>query len=268
MQSGLVKRNQKEEDKCNQLHSQFSISGQIGKQNEGASIEADFISKLLSKMVTSDWMFSWLFKPRQKDPLEMLELLINSMHTLQSNSAHGLEKSRKSASKALHHLKLFLTQTTEGDASDLGRHEMLAIWTNEALNVGILTLLSGSLSLLDFETRKDAVSVFTCLIHRRVGNRYPAVDSLLTRGEAVLEHLIKGQTQEGAELALLYGKMLREAATFELLVERLLESDSALMLFDIAKLPTFDVASDAVASIKVEEVLTIRICCLISHISP
>lgn len=215
-------------------------------------------------MVTSDWMFSWLFKPKQKDPLEMLELLLNSLFNLKSVPESNKERNRKYASKALSHLKLFLTgPTSEGGDSDLGRHEMLAIWMNEALNAGLLTMLSENLARLDFETRKDAVTVFSCLIRRRVGNRYPAVDSLLSHEEGVLAFLVRGQVEENAELSLLYGKMVREVAAFEMIVERILVNELVLKLFDNARLPTFDFASDAVATLKVQTItLFCRSCCL------
>jgi hypothetical protein len=211
-------------------------------------------------------MFDWLFKPKQKDPLEMLELLLESLSTL-SRITHlsCMEKPKKHAAKSLHHLKIFLTASAinkgehssdKDNGSDseknerLARHELMAILVNEALRAGILEALSGQLWKLDFETRKDAVTVFSCILRRQVGSFYPAVQALMEdKQDIVINNVLSGL--EIPEMALFYGKMLRELVAFELILERVLQNNATIKLFEYARLPTFDIASDATASLKV-----------------
>ena len=221
-------------------------------------------------------MFDWLFKPRQKDPLEMLELLLESLSALSRiNHLSCMEKPKRHAAKSLHHLKLFLTGgvinkrenasdkegESDGDKSDrLARHEMMAILVNESLRAGILEALSGQLWKLDFETRKDAVTVFSCILRRQVGSFFPAVQALLEdKQDTVINNVLLGL--EIPEMALFYGKLLRELVGFELVLERVVQNNSTIKLFEYARLPTFDIASDATASLKVKVPIIFRKSC-------
>ena len=214
-------------------------------------------------MGSSDWIgFSWLFKPKQRDPLELLELFLESiteMVQVHSRSddynsyLRHTEKLRKNASKALHHLKVFFTpisstSSVSSAGTDLAKHEMMVIFTNEALNAEALEIICSHLELLDFESRKDAVALFACLIRKKFGSKYPAVE-YLCQHPAILDSLILGY--EKSETALFYGIMLRDTLAFEAVLETLFESQYVFKLFDYAKLPTFDLASDAIASLKV-----------------
>lgn len=71
----------------------------------------------------------------------------------------------------------------------------------------------------------------------------------LTTHPAILSALMRGYDRQ--DLALNYGLMLRECLRHESLAQLCLESEEFYSLFDYVQLPTFDIASDAFASLKV-----------------
>lgn len=126
--------------------------------------------------------------------------------------------------------------------------ELLAQLSQEAYGAGLLEILVSNLGSYDFEARKDAVVVFNALVRRQIGSRSPTVEYLAAHAE-ILRALMRGYDRH--DLALNYGLMLRECLRHESLAQLCLESNEFYTLFDYVQLPTFDIASDAFASLKV-----------------
>jgi calcium binding protein 39 len=165
----------------------------------------------------------------------------------------------------------------EGDQQDADVAVQLAqeIYSQDLLFFFILHLAN-----LPFEARKDVLLIFTALLKRHIGVRLTTVEYLAAPGkDTILTWLILGY--ESQETALLSGMMLRECLKHESLtkiiftqpvthsaafiplspsdisphIEQPTTSNEPLVykLFDYVELPTFDIASDAFATLKVTE---------------
>ncbi|VDD88072.1 unnamed protein product [Enterobius vermicularis] len=136
----------------------------------------------------------------------------------------------------------------------------------------ILVMLVKNLCDLNFETRKRVVSVFSQLLRRKIGARFPTVEYLCARYD-LLFTLLKGvfckfyqinlpfsQNQcvaklsstvyESPEVALNCGMILRDCARHEDLVKIILDSPQFYDLFDYTEGSCFDISSDAFTTIK------------------
>lgn len=125
---------------------------------------------------------------------------------------------------------------------------MVAQLAQEAYSGGFLELLVAQLGKFDFEARKDAVIIFNTLVRRQIGTRTPTVEYICVHTDILLTLLCGYERQE---LALNYGLMLRECLRHEALAKFVLYSPEFYVLFDYVQLPTFDIASDAFATLKV-----------------
>lgn len=150
-------------------------------------------------------------------------------------------------SKHVHALKVMLFGDSSADIE--ARDEDIAEITRLACEGDLLMLIASNLSLMEFETRKDAVQIFNNLLRRDVGEgeRTPAMQVAENGGE-VLATLVAGY--KDSETALNCGSILRESLRHESLAKLLLESDLFWEFFGLVELSDFDVASDAFASFK------------------
>jgi calcium binding protein 39 len=74
----------------------------------------------------------------------------------------------------------------------------------------------------DFESRKDAVNIFTYLLRRQIGSRYPTVEHLNKKNDAIFATWAGYQNEE---IALNTGMILKEMLRHEPLCKILLYSD-------------------------------------------
>jgi hypothetical protein len=270
------------------LHHWTSIRAYIVDKGEIMS-DGDWISMFAN--------LSW-FKRSRRTPVESAQALGEALVDLQAlqQSAtvdsrqllfYGM-KPRKRAAKHLRALKVFLVDDSatssnpsnagnsasnaSGGKDQMARQSQILELMHVAVQGRLILSLVRSLGLIDFESRKDAVSVVSCLLRRRQGIRLPMIELLLADPEQLRDlsrsllslhpnpHSIDGVSSGNAmggvksEVALFAGMLLRECVSFELLLEAVLDSAGDLVLsvlFEQAKLPTFDVASDAQASLKV-----------------
>lgn len=128
---------------------------------------------------------------------------------------------------------------------------MFAHLAQEAYSNGLLELIVANLGRFEFEARKDAVAVFNALVRRQIGTRTPTVEYIGSNPQ-ILWQLLRGYERQ--DLALNYGLMLRECLRHERLCQLCLESTEFYILFDYVQLPTFDIASDAFATLKVNTI--------------
>jgi len=134
-----------------------------------------------------------------------------------------------------------------GDADTEPLADQVALLAQEAYSADLLRLLAINMWRFDFEARKDATNIFTALVRRQIGSKYPTVEHLRVRPD-VLFSLLHGY--ESAEVAINCGNVLREAFQHETLARVVLFSDRFWKLFDYVSSGTFDIASDAFSTFK------------------
>lgn len=182
------------------------------------------------------------------------------------------DKANDEISKNLSVLKGMLC----GEQGNESTPDMVAQVAHEFYAFDIVLLLVQHMYILEFETRKDVGQIFSQLLRRQIGDRYPTVEYFQTK-DSILAYLILGY--EHQETALICGLMLRECIKHEILAqvaltkpftilsiyENMLPENHAvsdnlqtirivMKLFDFIETPTFDIASDAFATLK--ELLT------------
>ncbi|CAJ0956306.1 unnamed protein product, partial [Mesorhabditis belari] len=116
-----------------------------------------------------------------------------------------------------------------------------------------------NLSLLDFESRKDAVLIIGSMLRRQHGVRWPMAEHLAECPE-VFDHLVN--CYESSELCSAVGTILRDSIRHERLASMLLESRGFWMFFKLVQDERFDIAGDSFLTLK--ELLT-RHKALVSH---
>ncbi|CAL52898.1 Armadillo-type fold [Ostreococcus tauri] len=116
-----------------------------------------------------------------------------------------------------------------------------------ASKVSLATQLVEHLRNLPFETRKDAATVFNCLIRTEVDGQEVVVEELSDSPE-LLEVIATGY--EVTDAALTYGAILRDLCRNQTLVRKILYAESFWKLFEYMQLQTFEIASDAMATFR------------------
>lgn len=155
-------------------------------------------------------------------------------------------------SRAIYSLKVMLF----GDASNdiEARLQDVSDMVRLACEGDLLLLIVSNLTLMEFETRKDAVQIFDNLLRRDIDEHSGmcVARKVAENGGEVLKNLMEGYNN--GDIALNCGSMLRECIRHENLAKLLLESALFWRFFELVEVSDFDVASDAFATFK--EVLT------------
>ncbi|KAK9386530.1 Mo25-like protein [Lipomyces mesembrius] len=178
---------------------------------------------------------------RQKSPQELARSLKESLQRLE----HVVEKKKvfEEISRTVGQIKIIL----HGDGHTDPSPDSIALFAQEAYSIDLLFYIIPSLPRLDFEMRKDSTNIFTTLLQRQIGQRFPTVEHLSTR-EKVIALLVKGYEQP--DIALNCGQMLRECIKHEQLAKIVLSSNLFWNFFDYVQLPAFETASDAFSTFK------------------
>lgn len=100
--------------------------------------------------------------------------------------------------------------------------ELVAQLAQETYSSDLLFLLVRHLSRLEFESRKDVVSLFNHLLRRQIGARWPTVEYLSGKQDVIFE-VLRGYEDE--EIALNTGMILRDMLKHEPLAKILLYSE-------------------------------------------
>lgn len=200
------------------------------------------------------------FKSKPKSPAELVRSFKEARYRLDSVDPKAQEKAVEECTKYLAALKhmtsidtagkdkhcLFPTYVVVGNETNPETFSQLA---QEAYVNELLELLVSHLGRFAFEARKDAVVLFNALVRRPVGSRTPTVEYICAH-PALIAELLRGYERQ--ELALNYGMMLRECLKHEALAQLCLGLPECDLLFDYVQMPTFDIASDAFATLKVD----------------
>nr|XP_043622839.1 putative MO25-like protein At5g47540 [Erigeron canadensis] len=140
-------------------------------------------------------------------------------------------------------LKLILYGNDDSEPSE----EACAQLSEEFFKEDTLRLLIIFLPRLNLEARKDATQVVTSLQRQPLPSRFQA-SRYLEANLDLIDILISGY--EDPQLALHYGRMLKECLRHQIVASYLLEPNQLKKLFGYIKHPSFDIAADAADAFK------------------
>ena len=103
--------------------------------------------------------------------------------------------------------------------------EVLAQLAQETYNTDLLLLLVQHIARFDFEARKDVANVFTSLLRRKLGSRFPTVEYVSAKRD-VLFAVFSGYEHE--DVALNTGMILKEMLRHEPLAKIFLYSEQCV----------------------------------------
>jgi calcium binding protein 39 len=130
-------------------------------------------------------------RSRQKSPAD----LVRAVHDATARLDIPIEKKRaqEDIAKHLALIKSILMGDGTSTGGDVGsaQSEQVAQLSQEIYTKNTLLLLAANIWRLDFDARKDYTAIFSTLLRRQIGSRYPTVDYLSTH-EDILLTLVKG----------------------------------------------------------------------------
>ncbi|XP_072976285.1 uncharacterized protein [Typha angustifolia] len=181
-------------------------------------------------------------KPRST-PIELVKAIKESLLALDT----------KTVVKALEEVEkyiLSLRQILTGDGEAEPNQDQVLQIALEICKEDVLSLFVHKLPSLGWEARKDLVHCWCILLRQKVDSTssYCCVEYVENHSE-LLDFLVVCYNNK--EIALNCGNMLRECIKYPTLAKYILESTSFELFFKYVELPTFDIASDALATFKV-----------------
>ncbi|KAI8449835.1 calcium binding protein 39 [Phakopsora pachyrhizi] len=138
------------------------------------------------------------------------------------------------------------TSSSSASASN-SSPELIAQLAQDIYSTDLLSSFLLNLHRLDFESRKDVVTIFSLILRRQIGNRWPTVDYLANR-EQIVWLALRGY--ENPDVALNTGMILKEMLRHEVLAKNLLYSDRFYDFPGYIEQTTFGIACDAMSSFK------------------
>lgn len=130
-----------------------------------------------------------------------------------------------------------------GDEENDPHPDQISQFAQEVYALDCLFHLVSNLKRLDFDLRKDVLTVFLALLRRQIGNRLPTVDYLVNQKPEVLLMLLKGP--EHQEVGLVCGQILRDCVKFEAVNRYILGNLGFWNYFRYVQIPVFELATDA-----------------------
>lgn len=184
---------------------------------------------------------AFLFKRNPKSPPDLVRSLNESLTKLDLSDPR---KAQDDCHRYIRQVKVSFT----GDDEIEPTPELCAALVAEIYALDCLVALVLVLKRLDFDLRKDVVTVFAALVRRRPGiDPHLAAEYLVHRRPEILAVLMRGP--ELPEVALVCGQILRDCARLEPVSRHILHSPQFWLLFKYAQSPTFEVATDTFVSL-------------------
>lgn len=187
-------------------------------------------------------MWAKFFPSKAKSPEDVVKALRESLDEGRGQQdPRAVKKMHDDVSKAIHSLKVMLYGDAGNDIEV--KPQDVADLVRLVSEGDLLLLLARNLSLMEFETRKDAVQIFNNLL-RRNGSE----TAVSERTGEVLSILVEGYNN--GDIALNCGAILKECIRHEGLTKQILDSGLFWRFFELVELSDFDVASDAFSAFK------------------
>ncbi|KAG9009528.1 hypothetical protein FRB90_008332 [Tulasnella sp. 427] len=185
------------------------------------------------------------FKTKQRTPPDVVRGLRDSISRLESGPPGGdtRRKASEEVSKNLGYIKAMLY----GEAGSDPLPELVAQLSQETYQTDLLLHLVTNISKFDFEARKDVSQIFSNLLRRQIGSRWPTVEYLCGKPQIIFATL-KGYDNE--DVALNTGMILRDMLRHEPLAKVLLYSDQFYNFPQYIEDSTFGISCDAFTNFK------------------
>ncbi|KAK6355440.1 hypothetical protein TWF696_004538 [Orbilia brochopaga] len=190
---------------------------------------------------------SFLFgRAKEKEPADAVRRVKEQLLKLDNPIAR--KSAQDEAAKYLRLIRIELQGTQEAEPVP----EKVYTIAQETFNYELLPSLATALPKLDFEARKDATTVFNCLLRYTYNNAQPCVLYLASSRPDTIITLVAAYAN--SETATNSGAILREAFKYESLARVALYDQSFWDFFTYVQGGRFDISSDAFATFK--ELLT------------
>lgn len=189
-----------------------------------------------------------LFGKSQKTPAEVVRISTENLLLLQKGEAKKREKTLEELIKMLGQMKTMCVKSSPDQEPNA---ETVSLLAQEMYNSNLIYLLIKNLNIVDFESKKDVVSIINAVLRRQIGTRNPTVEHICTKPD-MLFLLLNGYDRP--EVALNCGNILRECIRYEAIARIILYSEEFYSFFKHVEGSAFDVASDAFTTFK--ELLT------------
>ncbi|KIK94819.1 hypothetical protein PAXRUDRAFT_827616 [Paxillus rubicundulus Ve08.2h10] len=184
------------------------------------------------------------FKTKPRTPPDLVRGLRDAIPKLESGTP-GSETRRKASEEVSRNIQA-IKGVLYGDGEPVP--ELIAQLAQETYSTDLLLIVVQNIARLDFESRKDAVQIFSNLLRRQIGARLPTVEYICAKHEEVIFAALAGYANE--EIALNTGMILREMLKHEQLAKILLYSEQFYMFPHHIETTSFGVSCDAFANLK------------------
>lgn len=184
---------------------------------------------------------SFLFsRSKQKSPSDLVRSLVECLQRLERSGDR--KKVLEDIQRYLYQMKVILYGDQESDPLP----DQIALLAQEVYSSDILVALVTNLHIMEFDSRKDVVVIFTTLLRRQIGNRSPTVDYLAARPNIFEKLIVQNGNQD---TCLSVGAIIRDCVKYESLTKLVLSLPVFWNYFDYIKTAPFEMATDAFATV-------------------
>lgn len=191
---------------------------------------------------------SFLFKRNPKTAGDLVRILNEQVAKLDTTNGSERKKAQDEVTRHLFTIKAIINgeENPLNDTSHGSQTETLTQLSQEIYSFDLMYSLIINLRDIEFDSRKIVVLLFNSLLKRKVGNRSPTVDYLLSRHKIIVA-LMRGP--ETPEISLNTGLMLRESIKHEAIARSVLYDPLFWKYFDYVNTDSFETSTDAFATL-------------------
>jgi calcium binding protein 39 len=184
---------------------------------------------------------SFLFsRSKQKSPSELVRSLNEAIQRVERQG------DRKKAIEEMQRWIFQIKSILYGDEENDPQIDLIALLAQEVYTSDVLVGVVNNLHQIDFDSRKDVVVIFTTLLRRKIGNRSPTVDYLVSRPN-IFETLILHNGNQ--DTCLSADAIVRDCAKYESLTKLILSLSVFWNYFDYIHTAPFEMAAGAFATL-------------------
>jgi len=190
---------------------------------------------------------SSLFRNRSsKSPRELVRSLKTNIAVVSDDESSDKkkDKAREEIAKTMSSMKTMVC----GNEHHTPQTEAVAALAQTFYDEDVILYVVRNLRHLDFEGKKDWVQIFSILVKRQIGTRYPTVEHLINISSTFVPELMNSYAD--ANVALSCGSMLRDYLKHDAANTDFLHMDAFYKIFELVEVSTFDIASDAFSTFK------------------